>query len=72
MHQALSVLALNGRRERFIYVYDDQSRAILLDHIRNQAANPTVGVSWSEYMLLAERARQQARDAADMFETSGE
>ncbi len=72
MQQSLSVLALIGCQERFIYVYDDASRETLLDHIRQQAANPSVGVSWSEYHLLAERARKQARESANLLKTSEE
>jgi hypothetical protein len=72
MQQALSVLALNGRNERFIYIYDDSSRDTLLDHIRNQAANPAVAVSWSEYLLLAERARRQAKESAALHHPVGE
>jgi hypothetical protein len=72
MNQSLSVLALNGRHERFIYVYDDASWQTLMDHLRHQAANPKVGLSWSEYQLLAERARRQARESADILKASGE
>ena len=60
MQHELSVLALIKGRERFIYVYDDDSRERLIDTIRDQAADPTVSVSWFDAAALTERARQQA------------
>lgn len=58
----LSVLALIRGKERFIYVYDDDSRDELIETIRAQAADPTVSLSWYDAAVLVERARQQADD----------
>jgi hypothetical protein len=60
----LNVLALFKGDERFIFVYDDASRAELLDTIRNLAADPTASVNWFDAAVLTERARQQATQAA--------
>ena len=60
----LSVLALIKGRERYIYVYDDASRQRLIDAIRDQAATPTLSLSWFDAAVLTERARQQAMEAA--------
>jgi hypothetical protein len=59
MHD-LNVLALYRGAERFIYVYDDDSRGELLTVIRNAAADPSVSLSWHDAAVLTERARQQA------------
>jgi hypothetical protein len=59
----LSVLALIRGKERYIYVYDDDSRDDLIEAIRAQAASPAVGLSWYDAAVLAERARRQAQDA---------
>lgn len=58
----LSVLALIRGKERFVYVYDDESREELIEAIRAQAADPTVSLSWYDAAVLVERARQQADD----------
>jgi hypothetical protein len=60
----LSVLALIRGTERFVYVYDDESREALVEAIRAQAADPAVRLSWYDAAVLTERARRQAQDAA--------
>jgi tripartite-type tricarboxylate transporter receptor subunit TctC len=59
MHD-LNVLALVRGEERFIFVYDDQSRDEILDAIRDAAADPQISLSWFDAAVLTERARQQA------------
>lgn len=61
----LNVLALFKGPERFIFVYDDDSREELLDAIRDAAADPTVTINWFDAAVLTERAKQQATDPAD-------
>ena len=63
MPHELSVLALIRGRERYVYVYDDASRAELIEAIRAQAASPAVSLTWYDAAVLTERARQQAQDA---------
>src|SRR5262245_25084930 len=59
----LSVLALIRGKERFVYVYDDESRDQLVAAIRAQAASPAVSLSWYDAAVLTERARQRSQDA---------
>ena len=40
MTRELNVLALFKGEERFIFVYDDESRDVLIDDIRHKAADP--------------------------------
>lgn len=63
MQHELSVLALIRGTERFVYVYDDESREALVEAIRSQAADPAVRLSWYDAAVLTERARRQAQDA---------
>ena len=65
MRQELNVLALIKARERFIYVYDDDSRERLLRRMREQAADPVSGLNWFDVAVLTERVREQAPRAAD-------
>jgi hypothetical protein len=62
----LNVLALFKGPERFIFVYDDDSREELLDAIRDAAADPAATINWFDAAVLTERAKQQATaDPAD-------
>jgi hypothetical protein len=64
MHD-LNVLALMKGQERFIFVYDDESRDQLVAAVRDAAADPNVSLSWFDAAVLTERARQQGERAAD-------
>lgn len=61
----LNVLALIKGGERFVFVYDDESRAELLAAIRDQAADPSAGINWTDAAVLADRLRQQSVPAHD-------
>jgi hypothetical protein len=67
MHD-LNVLALLKGQERFVFVYDEDSRREILDSIRDHAASPTVALNWFDAAVLVERARvQEARTKNDTF-----
>jgi hypothetical protein len=55
-----NVLALIKGEERYIYVYDDDSRAGLLDSFRDQAADPGLTFTWFDAAVLTDKAREQA------------
>ena len=56
----LNVLALYKGQDRFVFVYDDDSRAELLDAIRDAAADPRTALNWFDAAILTDRANQQA------------
>ncbi len=62
MTQELNVLALFKGNERFIFVYDDESREELIDTIRDSAASPHTPINWFDAAVLTERARQQGTE----------
>ena len=64
MPRELNVLALIKGNEHYVYVYDDASRAELIDALRNQAADPHLSFSWFDAAVLTEKAREQERTAA--------
>lgn len=66
----LNVLALVKGVERFVFVYDDASREETIAAIRDQAADPSVSMSWFDAALLVQRARQQAENAKPVPEDS--
>jgi len=58
----LNVLALFKAAERFIFVYDDDSRDAVVDEIRHQAADPAVAINWFDAAVLTERVRNQVAE----------
>ena len=64
MRRELNVLALIKGDERYVYVYDDDSRQPLIDTFRDQAADPGLSLNWFDAAVLCEKAREQARDPA--------
>ena len=62
MTQELNVLALIKGDERFIFVYDDDSRDVVIDEIRHQAADPAVAINWFDAAVLTERVRNQVAE----------
>lgn len=70
MTQELNVLALVKGDERFIFVYDDDSKAELIDDIRDKAADPAVALNWFDASVLTERVRNAtaAPDPADYLD----
>lgn len=57
MTQELNVLALIKGIERFIFVYDDDSRGTLINDIRDKAADPSVSLNWFDASVLTGRVR---------------
>lgn len=62
MRPELNVLALFKGTERFIFVYDDDSRAELVDDLRHKAADPAVALNWFDAAVLTERIRNPAEE----------
>jgi hypothetical protein len=54
-----NILALIKGEERFVFVYDDESRAELIDALRDQAADPRITLNWFDAAVLTEKAREQ-------------
>ena len=63
--QELNVLALFKGNERFIFVYDDESRDELIDTIRDAAASPRTPINWFDAAVLTDRARQQGKESQE-------
>jgi hypothetical protein len=60
-----NVLALVKGHERYIFVYDDDSRQPLIEALRDHAADPRLSFSWFDAAVLTEKARQQAGAAGE-------
>ena len=63
-HRAVShdinVLALVKGNERYIFLYDDASRAEALRTLGRYASNPELSFSWYDAAVLSQKIRQSA------------
>jgi hypothetical protein len=64
VNQELNVLALIKGDERYVYVYDDPSRATLVEALHAQAANPQLSLNWFDAVVLTQKAEEQGALAA--------
>jgi hypothetical protein len=58
-----NVLALIKGGERYVFIYDDDSRQALIDAFRDQAADPQLSLNWFDAAVLTEKAREQAKSS---------
>lgn len=54
-----NVLALVKGQERYVFVYDDTSRRQLVDAFRDQAADPTLSLTWFDALVLTKKVREE-------------
>jgi hypothetical protein len=59
---AFNVLALIKGSERYVFIYDDESRETLLEVFQVNAADPELSFTWYDAAVLREKAREQAGD----------
>ena len=55
-----NVIALIKGDERYVYVYDDESRAALLEAFQEQAAEEELSLNWFDAAVLTQKAQEQA------------
>jgi hypothetical protein len=54
----INVIALVKGGERYVFLYDDDSRAEALRTLARHAANPELSFSWYDAAVLAQKVRQ--------------
>jgi hypothetical protein len=54
----INVIALVKGGERYVFLYDDDSRAEALQTLGRHAANPDLSFSWYDAAVLAQKIRQ--------------
>lgn len=64
VRREFNVLALIKGEERYVFVYDDESRQSLIDAFRDQAADPRLSFTWFDAAVLTDKAREQARETS--------
>ena len=64
---AFNILALIKGNERYVFIYDDDSREPLLHAFQADAADPELSFSRYDAAVLTEKAREQAETATPAF-----
>jgi hypothetical protein len=58
--QDINVLALVKGQERYVFLYDDASRAETLRTLGRFASNPELSFTWYDAAVLSQKIRQQS------------
>ena len=61
MSQDINVLALVKGEERYVFLYDDASRAETLRTLGRFASNPELSFSWYDAAVLSQKIRQESQ-----------
>ncbi len=61
MSQDINVLALVKGAERYVFLYDDASRAEALRTLGRYASNPELSFTWYDAAVLSQKIRQEAQ-----------
>jgi len=61
--QDINVLAMVKGQERYVFLFDDESRAATLRVLGRYASNPELSFSWHDAAVLSQRIRQEATTA---------
>ncbi len=63
MAQDINVLALVKGAERYVFLYNDASRAATLRVLGRYASNPELSFSWYDAAVLSQKIRQESQQA---------
>jgi hypothetical protein len=61
MSQDINVLALVKGEERYVFLYDDDSRAETLRTLGRYASNPELSFTWYDAAVLSQKIRQESQ-----------
>lgn len=61
MSQDINVLALVKGSERYVFLYDDASRAEALRVLGRFASNPELSFTWYDAAVLSQKIRQESQ-----------
>jgi hypothetical protein len=61
VNQDINVLALVKGTERYVFLYDDSSRAETLRTLGRYASNPELSFTWYDAAVLSQKIRQESR-----------
>ena len=64
VNQDINVLALVKGSERYVFLYDDSSRAETLRVLGRYASNPDLSFTWYDAAVLSQKIRQESQKFA--------
>ena len=64
MTEDINVLALVKGTERYVFLYDDVSRAETLRVLGRYASNPELSFTWYDAAVLSQKIRQEGQKRA--------
>ncbi len=73
MNQEINVMALAKGTERYVFLFDDESRSEALKMLARYASNPDLSFTWYDAAVLSQKIRHEApqmRVAAHVNESS--
>ena len=70
MQRGVNVIALVKDSERYIFLYDDESSATLLQNLGKFAANPDLSFSWYDAAVLSQKVRTLKRESLQERESN--
>lgn len=62
MTQDVNVLALVKGEERYVFLFDDDSRAAALRVLGRYASNPDLSFTWYDAAVLSQKIRQECTE----------
>ena len=68
MSQDINVLAMVKGEERYVFLFDDESRGETLRLLGRYASNPELSFSWQDAAILSQRIRQEAPVSEKRFD----
>ena len=66
MTQDINVLALVKGQERYIFLYDDASRAETLRVLGRYASNTDLSFTWYDAAVLSQKVRQESAKSTEV------
>jgi hypothetical protein len=66
--QDINVLAMVKGSERYVFLFDDSSRAETLRVLGRYASDPELSFSWQDAAVLSQRIRQEAPVSEKRFD----
>ena len=64
MSQDINVLALVKGAERYVFLYDDSSRAETLRVLGRYASNPELSFTWYDAAVLSQKIRRESQKSS--------
>ena len=65
MQRSMNVLALVKDSERYVFLYDDESTATLLQTLGRYAADKDLSFTWYDAALLSQKVRKLRQEAEE-------